>query len=35
MKLYGEVLDFVGEPMILTADVALIDAQEKKNRCGA
>jgi hypothetical protein len=30
MKLYGEILDFISEPIILADDVVLVDAQEKK-----
>ena len=30
MKLYGEVFDFIGEPMVLTDDFVVVDAQEKK-----
>lgn len=29
MKLYGEMYDFTGEPIIVTDDVAVIDAEEK------
>lgn len=30
MKLYGQVFDFVGEPMVLTDDFVVVDAQEEK-----
>jgi hypothetical protein len=30
MKLYGEVFDVVGEPVILTDDFVFVDAQEGK-----
>jgi len=30
MKLYGEIFDVIGEPMILTDDFVVVDAQEKK-----
>ena len=32
MKLYGEVFDFLGEPMVLTGNFVVIDAQEKRTR---
>jgi hypothetical protein len=31
MKLYGEVFDFLSEPIVLTDDVVLVDAREKKS----
>jgi len=31
MKLYGEVFDFLSEPIVLTDDVVLVDAKEKKS----
>jgi len=31
MKLYGEVFDFLSEPIVLTDDVVLVDATEKKS----
>lgn len=30
MKLYGEVFDFLSEPIVVTDDVVLVDAKEKK-----
>lgn len=30
MGLYGEVFDFIGEPMVLTDDFVVVDAQERK-----
>ena len=30
MKLYGEIFDVVGEPVILTDDFVVVYAQEKK-----
>jgi hypothetical protein len=30
MKLYGEVFDFLSEPIVLTDDVVLVDAKERK-----
>jgi hypothetical protein len=30
MKLYGQVFDFLSEPMVLKDDVVLVDAKEKK-----
>lgn len=30
MRLYGEVFDFIGEPMVLTDDFVVVDAQERK-----
>lgn len=30
MRLYGEVFDFVGEPIVLSDDFVVVDAQEKK-----
>ena len=29
MKLYGQIFDFTGDPMVVTDDVVVIDAQEK------
>ena len=29
MKLYGQFFDFVGEPMVLTDDFVVVDAQDK------
>ncbi len=31
MKLYGEVFEFVGEPIVVADDVVLVDATEKKS----
>ena len=31
MKLYGEIFDFLSEPIVLTDDVVLVDAKEKKS----
>ena len=31
MKLYGEVYDFLSEPIVLTNEVVLVDAKEKKS----
>jgi len=31
MKLYGEVFDFLSEPIVLTDDVVFVDAKEKKS----
>jgi hypothetical protein len=31
MKLYGEIFEFLSEPMVLTDDVVLVDAKEKKS----
>ena len=31
MKLYGEVFDFLSEPIVLTDDVVLLDAKERKS----
>ena len=31
MKLYGEVFDFLSEPIVLTDDVVVLDAKEKKS----
>ena len=31
MKLYGEVFDFLSEPIVLTDDVVFVDAREKKS----
>jgi hypothetical protein len=31
MKLYGEVFDFLSEPIVLTDDVVLVDAMEKRS----
>lgn len=31
MKLYGEVYDFLSEPIVLTDDVVFVDAKEKKS----
>ena len=31
MKLYGEVFDFLSEPIVLTNDVVFVDAREKKS----
>ena len=31
MKLYGEIFEFAGEPMVVTRDVVLVDAIEKKS----
>jgi len=30
MRLYGEVFDFIEEPMVLTDDFVVVDAQERK-----
>jgi len=30
MRLYGEVFDFIGDPIVLTDDFVVVDAQEKK-----
>jgi hypothetical protein len=30
MKLYGEIFDFVGEPIVMSDDVILVDATERK-----
>jgi len=30
MMLYGQVFDFLGEPIVLTNDFVIIDAQAKK-----
>ena len=30
MKLYGQVFDFIGEPIVLNDDFVVVDAQEKK-----
>ena len=30
MKLYGEIFDFLSEPIVLADDVVLVDAKEKK-----
>jgi len=31
MKLYGEVFDFLSEPIVLTDNIVLLDAKEKKS----
>lgn len=31
MRLYGEIFDFQSEPIVLTDDVVLVDAKEKKS----
>ena len=31
MKLYGEVFEFVGEPIVMADNVVLVDATEKKS----
>ena len=31
MKLYGEVFDFLSEPIVLTDNVVLVDVKEKKS----
>jgi len=31
MKLYGEVFDFLSEPIVLTEDVVLVDAKESRS----
>ena len=31
LKLYGEVFDVVGEPILMTAEVVLLDATERKS----
>jgi len=31
MKLYGQIFDFLGEPIVLTDDVVFVDAREKKS----
>ena len=30
MKLYGQMFDFVDEPIVLSDDFVVVDAQEKK-----
>jgi hypothetical protein len=30
MRLYGEIFEFTGEPVVMTDDVILLDATEKK-----
>lgn len=29
MKLYGQIFDFTGDPMVMTDDIVVIDAQDK------
>ena len=31
MKLYGEVFDVIGEPILMTDEVVLLDATERKS----
>lgn len=30
MKLYGELFEFIGEPLVMSDDVVLVDATDKK-----
>jgi hypothetical protein len=30
MKLYGEIFEFVGDPIVMSDDVILVDATERK-----